>query len=97
LPSFATGSGCGIAFSFLLAYWLRFPIDRVVAQQALQPLSVRAFDAYAGIHREAPAMFPGQHGLGLVGFDPTTLHEHAQHAAADTGLHFDDHLGIAAS
>ena len=59
-----------------------------VAPQPFQPRAVGAFDAHAGVEREAAPVFPVCHRLGVLRLKHPTAGQRAQQTPADPGLHF---------
>ncbi len=61
---------------------------RAVAQQPFQTLAVSAFDAHAGVEREATTVLPVRHRLGVFRLEHTASGQRAQQTAADLGMDF---------
>jgi hypothetical protein len=59
-----------------------------VAQQPFQARAVGAFDAHAGVEREAATMRPVRHRLGVFRIEHTASGQRAQQTAADLGMDF---------
>ena len=59
-----------------------------VAPQPFQPRAVGAFDAHAGVEREAAPVFPVCHRLGVLRLKHPAAGQRAQQTPADPGLHF---------
>jgi hypothetical protein len=63
-----------------------------IPQQPFQARAVGAFDAHAGVEREAATVLPTRHRLGVFRLKHTAAGERAQQTPADLGLHFVEQL-----
>jgi len=59
-----------------------------IPQQPFQARAVGAFDAHAGVEREAATMRPVRHRLCVLRLEHTASGQRAQQTPADLGLDF---------
>ena len=59
-----------------------------IPQQPFQARAVGAFDAHAGVEREAATVLPTRHRLGVFRLKHAASGQRAQQAPADLGVDF---------